>query len=203
MIKHTLGGKTMKRILYVVAAALLIAPATFAQEVLDHVEFGAFAHYFRLTPMDTNFAGVGGRFGVNVTNHVQVEAEMSYDFNQVFTETYSNASGTVSTFRSNIRVLHGLFGPKVQTRGPVRLFATVKGGFIHFRFDAVPSIVSGFTSSVEDLRDNNVDGVLYPGGGIEGFFGPIGLRLDVGDEIYFNNGAHNNLAVGLGPTIRF
>jgi hypothetical protein len=194
----------MKRLLYFFTAILLIAPATFAQEEgLDHVEFGAFAHYFRLTPTNTNFAGAGGRFGVNVTGHVQIEAEMSYDFNRVFTETYSDTSGTVSTFRSNIRILDGLFGPKVQTRGPVRLFATVKGGFINFRFDPVPSVVSGFTSSVEDLRDNNVDGVLYPGGGVEGFFGPIGLRLDVGDEIYFNNGAHSNLAVGFGPTIRF
>jgi hypothetical protein len=147
---------------------------------------------------------VGGRFGVNVTRDVQVEAEMSYDFNRVFTENFTNTSGTVTSTRSNLRILHGLFGPKFQTgSGPIRLFATVKGGFINFRFDPVPSAISGFTSSVEDLRDNNVDGVFYPGGGLEAFAGPIGLGVDVGDEIYFNSGAHNNLAVSAGPTIRF
>ena len=33
--------------------------------------------------------------------------------------------------------------------------------------------------------------------------GPIGFRLDVGDEIYFNDSAHHNLRVTFGPTIRF
>jgi hypothetical protein len=30
-----------------------------------------------------------------------------------------------------------------------------------------------------------------------------GLRLDIGDEIYFNHGTHNNLRVAFGPVIRF
>lgn len=196
----------MRKITYVVAALLFASPLTFGQAhgSLNHVEIGAFAHYFRLHPTDSNFVGLGGRLGVNVTNNVQFEAEMSYDFNRVFTEDFSDTSGTLTSVRSDIRVLHGLFGPKLQTGGgPVRLFGTVKGGFINFRFDPMPGIVSGFTSSVENLRDDNVDGVLYPGGGAEAFFGPIGLRLDVGDEIYFNHGAHNNLVVTFGPTVRF
>ena len=28
-------------------------------------------------------------------------------------------------------------------------------------------------------------------------------RLDVGDEIYFNNGSHHNLRVAFGPVFRF
>ena len=44
---------------------------------------------------------------------------------------------------------------------------------------------------------------VYPGGGVEGFFGPVGLRLEVGDDIYFDNGARNNIRVTFGPTIRF
>ena len=60
-----------------------------------------------------------------------------------------------------------------------------------------------FFSSVDGLRANNVNGVLYPGGGLQGHLGPIGLRLDVGDEIYFTHGSHNNLRVALGPTFRF
>jgi hypothetical protein len=38
---------------------------------------------------------------------------------------------------------------------------------------------------------------------VEGRVGPIGLRLDVGDEMYFNDGTHRNLRVALGPYIRF
>jgi hypothetical protein len=44
---------------------------------------------------------------------------------------------------------------------------------------------------------------LYPGGGIEGFWGPFGLRLEGGDEIYFDNGTRNNLKVTFGPAFRF
>ena len=40
-------------------------------------------------------------------------------------------------------------------------------------------------------------------GGLEGFVGPIGLRLEAGDEIYLNNGTFNNLRVTAGPTFRF
>jgi hypothetical protein len=48
-----------------------------------------------------------------------------------------------------------------------------------------------------------VVGAVYPGGGIEAYLGPIGLRIDVGDEIYFQSGAHNNLRLTFGPSIRF
>jgi hypothetical protein len=44
---------------------------------------------------------------------------------------------------------------------------------------------------------------MYPGAGVEGFWGPIGLRLEAGDEIYFDNGTRNNLKVTFGPTFRF
>ena len=44
---------------------------------------------------------------------------------------------------------------------------------------------------------------LYPGAGIEAFAGPIGIRLEAGDDIYFLNGARNNLKVSVGPVIRF
>ena len=122
---------------------------------------------------------------------------MSYDFNRVFTEGFTDTSGgTVTATNSNIRVLHGLFGPKLQTSGPVKLFVTVKGGFANFRFDPTPASFSTFTSSVNNLRADNVNAALYPGGGVEAFLGPIGLRAEVGDEIIFVNGAHHNCLIG-------
>jgi hypothetical protein len=49
----------------------------------------------------------------------------------------------------------------------------------------------------------SVTEAIYPGLGVEGFWGPFGLRLDGGDEIYFDHGARNNLKVTFGPVIRF
>ncbi len=192
----------MKRIaLVILVVGLSFVPAAYAQ---DHAEVGAFVDYFRLGETGSNFVGFGGRAGFNIARHVQIEAEMAYDFNQVFTEGFTDTtSGTLTTQSSNIRVLHGLFGPKIQTSGPVRVFVTVKGGFTNFRFDPTPPSFSTFTSSVDNLRANNVDGTLYPGGGVEAFLGPIGLRLEVGDEIVFVNGAHNNWKVSFGPQFRF
>jgi len=74
---------------------------------------------------------------------------------------------------------------------------------LNTHLSGAPATIGTFFSDVQDLRDNNVMGSLYPAGGIEGRLGPIGLRLDVGDEIYFNHGAHNNLRAAFGPYIRF
>ena len=167
-----------------------------------HVELGAFADYFRLDPISGNYVGVGGRLGVNVMRHVQLEAEMNYDFARTFSEQFTNGT-TVTTVTSNLRVLHGLFGPRFETGGPVKLFVTAKGGFINFSVDSGAATLGTVGSTISNLTTNNVKATFYPGGGIEGFLGPVGFRLDVGDEIFFANGAHNNLRVTFGPTIRF
>lgn len=192
----------MKRIAFLLlVAGFGLAPIARAQ---DHVEVGAFVDYFRLHETGTNFVGLGGRAAVNVAQHVQLEAEMAYDFNKAFTEGFTDTSGgTVATQSSNIRVLHGLFGPKFQTTGPVRVFVTVKGGFANFRFDPRPASFNTFTSSVDNLRTNNVDAAFYPGGGVEAFLGPLGFRLEVGDEVIFANGARSNWKVTFGPQLRF
>src|SRR4051812_30933175 len=92
----------------------------------DHIEIGAFADYFNLsrTTPNTNYVGLGARAGFNVNRSVQIEAEMSYDFDRNFTSTFSDGI-TTQFVRSRTRVLHGLFGPKFQTgSGPFRAFAT-------------------------------------------------------------------------------
>jgi hypothetical protein len=186
--------------LLVAVAAINFAPVAHAQ---NHGEVGAFVDYFRLQQTGSNFAGVGARAAINAVPNVQIEAEMAYDFNRVFTERFTSGTGTVTVQNSNMKVLHGLFGPKIQTTGPVRVFVTVKGGFTNFRFDPRPASFSTFTSSVDNLRTHNVSGTLYPGGGVEAFLGPIGMRIDVGDEIIFSNGEHHNWKVTFGPQIRF
>lgn len=192
----------MKGIALLAGLVLLFSPSLFAQ---NHGEVGIFGEYFRHRDTSTNFAGVGGRLSINTFKYVQLEAEMGYDFQRVFTEGFTNpTTGTVTLQRSPLRILHGLFGPKLQTGGgPLRAFVTAKGGFIDFRFDNRPATFATFSSSVDSLRASNVNAVFYPGGGLEAYLGPIGIRLDIGDEIYFRNGAQNNLRVAIGPHIRF
>jgi hypothetical protein len=126
---------------------------------------------------------------------VQPEAESAYDFDQAFTQGFTNSStGTVSVGRIDVRMLDGLFGPKLMTnRGPVRLFVTAKRGFTNFNISNSPATIGTVGNAFSNLRGSNVYGAFYPGGGVEAFWGPIGVRLDIGDEVYFNNGGHNNL----------
>ena len=189
----------MSRFLWVFLLVGCLASVASAQ---DHGQVGVYADYFHMPQTNRNFGGLGGRFAVG-SRVLQWEAEMNYDFTQPVVETFNNGV-TTSVQRSDVRILHGLFGPKLQTaRGPIRLFLTAKGGFVNFRFDPRAVNFSTFTSSVEGLRASDVSGVFYPGGGMEGHLGPIGLRLEAGDEMYFNGGTHHNLRVTFGPIIRF
>lgn len=192
----------MKRlaVLLALAGALYLLPSAFAQ---DHGEVGVFADYVRLhNAGDANFWGLGGRAAFNVHKNVQFEAEMGYDFEKVFTSTFTSG-GTVTTVRSPLRLLHGTFGPKLQTgSGAVRAFVFAKGGFLNFS-SSNASALGGFTGAVGNITGGDTNGVFYPGGGVEAYIGPVGLRLDAGDFMYFDNGANHNLRITFGPHIRF
>jgi hypothetical protein len=179
-------------------------PGAFAQDN-EHVQVGVFADYFRLSQTDTDLLGVGGRASFVAYKRLKFEAEMSYDFSRAFTEGFTdNSTGTVIVQRTNLQVIHGLFGPRINLgRHAIQPFVTAKGGLINFRLDNSPATFGTFASSVSGLRENNVMGTFYAGGGLEGHLGPIGLRLDIGDEMYFNNGTHSNLKATFGPVIRF
>jgi hypothetical protein len=188
----------------VVLSAIFAAPAAWAQNSEDHIEVGAFAEYFNLARASPhiNFVGLGGRAAFNVRNNVQIEAELSYDFARNFTSTFSNGVNT-QFVTTHLRPLHALFGPKFSTSGgATRLYGTFKVGFINFSATN-QSGFSGFQSSLADITSGNTSAAIYPGVGAESFWGPIGLRAEVGDEIYFNHGSHNNLKVTLGPVLRF
>src|SRR5258707_5089532 len=92
-------------VLLLVLCGTVATPAVVAQ---DLVAVGAYADYFRRSQTDSNFAGVGGRLGVGLGHRVMLEAEMSYDFNQVFTENFDNGGAPLCN-RSKFALLHGLF----------------------------------------------------------------------------------------------
>jgi hypothetical protein len=194
----------MKRL--VLSAVLVLCFANprfiFAQAIKgDHVEVGAFADYFRLDRTDPslNYAGVGGRLAFNLRPSAQLEAEMAYDFDR----SYNNPFTDGSIVPAKTHILHGLFGPKFQTGSSrLRFFVTGKAGLISFTTNN-QSAPTGFRSALGAVGNGNAKFAVYPGGGVEGFVGPVGLRLEVGDDIYFDNGARNNMRVTFGPTFRF
>ena|SRR6266487_162413 len=196
----------MKRYFGILVASFFFAvPLLVAQESrpMDHVEFGGFVNYYRLTDPAPNrdFLGLGGRVAFGVRPSVQLEAEMAYDFKRNYTTTFTDGISTTAV-TSHLRTLHGFFGPKFQTgSGPFRVFVTGKVGFDNFSVTD-QNAPSGFTNAV-GLGTGATYFALYPAGGIEAFAGPIGVRLEAGDDIFFNGGAHNNLRVSIGPQFRF
>lgn len=195
----------MVKVVLVVAALLLCANSRLAN-AQKRVEAGLLIDYLSVSQTQTNNFGIGGRLGFRVHHDVMLEGELAYDYGVNFQEAYSNiANGNVTAIeQTSIGVTQGLVGPKLQpARGHLRPFVTLKGGFVDFRLS--PSLVpySTIVSTVFGIRDSSVNAALYPGGGAEATLGPLGLRLEFGDLIYFNQGAHNNLRITLGPILRF
>lgn len=195
----------MKRCLGLFVTLLFLAsPMLFAQEQSwNHVDIGVFANYYRFAdPGPTsNFLGLGGRAAFGLRPNVQLEAEMAYDFERNYTNTFNNGISE-TTVNSKLRALHGFFGPKFDIGSPAfHAFVTGKVGFDNFNVtnNGAPT---GFVNSV-GLMNGATYFAVYPAAGIEGFFGPIGLRLEAGDDIFFNGGGHNNLRVSFGPQFRF
>lgn len=189
----------VKRFAFVLLGALVItlSSSAFAQ---NHGEVSVFADYFRFhNANNLNMLGIGGRIGVNAHPHLALEAEGAYDFERTANIT---VQGLTNPVRINFRATHFLAGPKFQLGkdSPWRLFAVLKGGFV--RFGVTPGAVT-FGNFPTQLNNTDLNGVFYPGGGVEAFAGILGIRAEIGDEIYFDNGANNNLKVTIGPVIRF
>jgi hypothetical protein len=162
--------------------------------------------YLGVSQTNTDNVGVGGRFGFRIHHRVMLEAESTYSYGVNFREVYRDLSNrdVKAIATTSIGVTDGLFGPMLQpAHGHLRPFVTLKGGFIDFRLSPTLIPYSGLVSSLLGLRTSTVNGVLYPGGGAEAILGPVGLRLEFGDAIYFNSGVHNNSRITFGPTLRF
>lgn len=193
--------------------SLRVAVLTFAATLFPcslaaqkRVEIGAFLDYLDVSQTNTSNFGLGARFGYRVHHDVMLEGEFAYDYGLNFNEAYLNiVNGNLAAIeRTSVGVTHGLFGPKLQpSHGFLRPFATLKAGFVDFRLSPGLLPYSNVVSTILGLRTSNLNAAIYPGGGIEGVLGPVGLRLEFGDEIYFNNGGHNNLRITFGPTVRF
>jgi hypothetical protein len=201
----------MKKIMWLAIAGLLIAAPSWlaAQEGgsnYDHASVGIFADYMRFSPgaRTTNFVGFGARAGFNMNHHVSLEGEMNYDFERNYTTVCSNCIGGSTSFTpTRLRPLTGLFGPKFETPGPFKFFVTGKVGFINFTTTGAAVTPGTVGGAISGVGGSGTHFAVYPGAGIEGFWGPFGLRAEVGDEIYMSNGTYNNLRITFGPQLRF
>jgi hypothetical protein len=172
----------------------------------SRIETGVFVDYLSISQTSTDNFGIGGRFGYRLHHNVMLEGELAYDYGINFDEAYRNIStGDIAAIeRTSIGVTHGLFGPTLEpAKGSFRPFVTLKGGFVDFRFSTSLLPYSNLASAILGIRTSRLNAAIYPGGGLEASLGPVGLRFELGDEIYFNNGGHNNLRITFGPIIRF
>jgi hypothetical protein len=192
----------MSQLALVLFTLLLTSSLALGQK---RIEAGVLLDYLNVSDTSTNNFGIGGRFGYRVHHDVMFEGELAYDYGINFDELYLNvANGNLAAIEhTSVGVTHGLFGPKFQPAGGFRPFVTIKTGFIDFRFS--PSLLpySNIVSTILGLRESNLNAAIYPGGGLEATLGPLGFRFELGDEIYFNHGAHNNLRITVGPFLRF
>jgi hypothetical protein len=202
-------SKKMKHILRTVLAiisftACLFAQDSFQQPAYERWEIGVFADAFRLSRVKprVNFSGVGARAGYYFGRRFALEAELSYDFERRFNTVYTNGFTNLNV-NTPVHVLHGLGGPRFDlTTGRVRLFGVFKAGFVQFGpFTENPG--PGFTNTIGEVTANETRFAMYPAAGVEAVFGRFGLRLDVGDDLYFSKGKHSNIKASFGPTFRF
>lgn len=187
-------------------AMVLLCGTWRVADAQKRVEAGVFLDYLGVSQTQTNNFGLGGRLGFRVHRNVMAEGELAYDYGVNFQEAYDNiANGNVTAIETtSIGVTEGLFGAKLEpAHGHLRPFVTLKGGFVDFRLSPSALPYSGLTSAVFGIRDSNLNGAIYPGGGVSPSLGPLGLRLEFGDLIYFNEGAHNDLRITFGPILRF
>ena len=193
------------RLGFIVVAALVCGscPASYGQR---RAEAGVYLDYLGISQTNTNNFGLGGRFGYRIRPRVMMEGELPYDYGIRFNEAFRNiTTGNIAAIaRTSVGVTHGLFGPTFEpARERFRPFVTLKAGFVDFRFSPSLLPLSGVESTLLGMRTTSLNVAIYPGAGVEASLGPVGLRLEAGDEIYFNHGGHNNLRITFGPILRF
>ncbi|MBZ5531048.1 MAG: hypothetical protein LAO20_06430 [Acidobacteriia bacterium] len=176
-------------------------PDTADKNPYNHGALGGFVDFTRQQGAGFNLLGAGGRIGFNVHRHVVLEAEMAYDFEKTKTQTVT-AGGVTNTTRSSLRLLHAVFGAKVQTTGNFRYFALAKAGLLNFGLGG-PATAGAIGSQIGNITDGDTKMIYYPGGGVEWGRTWLSVRAEIGDEIYSANGLHHNIRVTVGPQFRF
>ena len=192
--------------LALLATTLLLCAQPLPLAAQQRFKAGVFVDYLSVSQTSTDNFGLGARASYRIRRPLQIEGEFAYDYGINFDEVYRDVTkGNVKAIqRTSIGVTQGLIGPTLEpARGHLRPFATLKAGFVDFRLS--PSLLpySSLVSTALGIRTSSVSAALYPAIGAEASLGRVGLRLEGGDSINFNQGTHNNLRITFGPFVRF
>ena len=182
------------------ASFLCLSLPGFAQ-LIELGAFGSFGH-FDLPPFPSDTVGVGGRLNIGLSHYLALEGEGSYDFKHPGVQIVSTGVGFNVT-QLRLGVVHANGGFKLQTKGG-SYFLFLKGGILNFYPDVrTTTLVGTIQGAIPRSGTSFSEAVFYPGAGIDFHAGILGIRVDAGDEIYWDDGTHHNLRVTFGPTIRF
>jgi hypothetical protein len=182
---------------FVVCLALLAVVHVRAQTLPPRFEAGVQFTGLHLVDVGEGAAGLGGRFGVNVSKYVAVEAE------------FDHSPKASSDFGED----EGLFGLKLGVRNEFGgVFLKARPGFVHFPSDGAVR-GRGLSNPTEFAFDFGMVGEKYVG---DHFV----MRFDAGDTVLAYGGQHllnvaqpggqlvnlgttNNFQVSVGVAVRF
>ena len=187
------------RALLVTILALGLCAAAQAQ----HGEVGFFGEYIAFSPAGLGGAGIKGLFALN--RHLALEGEFSYDFNRTLNETTIDPlTGALGTNKSRMHATNFLGGISVSRPSPkIRPFFTMKMGLMTINPSSLPPGLISTNEQMNQIRASHGNFAIFSAGGVEAYSGKWGFRLDVGDEIYFLNGANSNFRITFGPNYLF
>ncbi len=192
-------NRFVTRALLIGIVALGLCAAAQAQ----HGEIGFYGDYLRFPP--ASLGGPGLKVLVALGRHVALEGEGSYYFNRTFDDVAVDpTTGATSVIHARMHATNWLGGLSFSKPSPrIRPFITMKMGLLTINPSSLPAPLVSTNAILNEIRSSHGNFAIFPGGGVEAYSGKWGFRLDIGDEIYFSNGANSNLRITFGPNYVF
>lgn len=166
-----------------------ISPQLFAQRYyspeVPRYEIGVQTDFHHLDGVGEWGGGLGLRFNYNFNEHAALESELLYRQHDLI------ASNGATPQTAVVGQTTGLFGVRVgQRMEDYGFFAHARAGFLHFGTDQGVTLLTRNTVPTFDCR-----------GTVEHYYGPVILRLELGELIvaYGNAQASSNVSVGPPP----
>ena len=180
----------MPRAIFLVILFCGTPPQLFAQRYYDaelpRYEFGVQADIHYLDGVGEWGGGVGFRFDYNFNEHIALDSELVFRQHDLLAPSGGTQSAVVgqTTGLLGVRV-----GKRVEDYG---FFAHARAGFLHFGSDNGVTLLSRNTVPAFDMR-----------GTLEHYYGPVILRLELGEMIvaYGNAQAFSNVSLGTPPAL--
>ncbi|HKW62521.1 MAG TPA: hypothetical protein VJN89_08260 [Candidatus Acidoferrum sp.] len=162
----------------------LFAQRYYGPEV-PRYEFGLQADIHHLDGVGEWGGGLGFRFNYNFNEHVALDSELIFRQHDLVSSGLTSQSAVVGQTT-------GLFGIRAGKRvEDYGFFAHARAGFLHFGTDRGVTLLTRDTVPAFDVR-----------GSLEHYYGPVILRIELGELIvaYGNAQAVSNVSLGPPPS---